>query len=79
MLAEKGLLTGDALAQVKQGEAFAKLMELSHLDKWELTHQLYATHNVGAVWYIMGAVGVLTALGIYVYGRWVAQMVKAPK
>jgi dipeptide/tripeptide permease len=77
MLAEKGLLNGDALAQVPQGEAFAKLVELSHVDKWELTHQLYATHSVGMVWYIMALIGLATAMGIYLYGRWVSAMMRA--
>ncbi|MFS8065565.1 MAG: MFS transporter, partial [Byssovorax sp.] len=77
MLAEKGLLTGEALTSLKQGEAFDKLVELSHLDKWEVTHQLYATHNIGVVWYIMAAVGVVTAVGIYLYGRWITQLMKA--
>ena len=76
MLADKGLLAGQALTDVKQGEAFAKLVELSHIDKWELTHQLYTSHNVGMVWYIMAGVGVLTAFGIYVYGQWVARLKK---
>lgn len=76
MLADKGLLTGDALANLKQGEAFDKLVELSHLGKWELTHQLYVTHSIGVVWYIMAAVGVVTAVGIYLYGRWIARLMK---
>ncbi|MEO7592575.1 MAG: MFS transporter, partial [Byssovorax sp.] len=33
MLAEKGLLVGDALKDLKEGEAFEKLVELTHLDK----------------------------------------------
>jgi POT family proton-dependent oligopeptide transporter len=77
MLAEKGLLTGDALTNLKQGEAFDKLVELSHLGKWEVTHQLYATHNIGVVWYIIASVGVVTAFGIYLYGRWIARLVQA--
>jgi POT family proton-dependent oligopeptide transporter len=77
MLAEKGLLVGDALKALKEGEAFDKLVELTHLDKWELTHQMYAAHNVGMVWYIMATVGLVTAVGIYLYGRWISSMTKA--
>jgi POT family proton-dependent oligopeptide transporter len=76
-LLEKGLMAKDAIAAIKEGEAFDKLVELSHLDKWEVTHQLYATHNVGMVWYIMAAIGVVSAMGIYLYGRWIATLVKA--
>jgi POT family proton-dependent oligopeptide transporter len=77
MLAEKGLLVGDALKALKEGEAFDKLVELTHLDKWELTHQMYAAHNVGMVWYIMATVGLVTAVAIYLYGRWISSMTKA--
>ena len=77
MLADKGLLVGDALEALKEGEAFPKLVELTHLDKWELTHQMYAMHSVGMVWYIMATVGVATAVGIYLYGRWIGSMTKA--
>ena len=76
MLEQKGLLVGDALKALKEGEAFDKLVELSHLDKWDLTHQLYATHNVGMVWYIMAVVGLLTAVGIYLYGQWIGRVMK---
>jgi hypothetical protein len=76
MLEEKGLLVGDALKALKEGEAFDKLVELSHLDKWTVTHQLYATHNVGMVWYIMAVVGLATAFGIYLYGQWISRLMK---
>jgi MFS family permease len=76
MLEQKGLLTGDALKALKEGEAFDKLVELTHLDKWDLTHQMYATHSVGMVWYIMAVVGVVTAFAIYLYGQWVSRLMK---
>ena len=76
MLVDKGLLVGEALTSLKQGEAFDKLVELTHQDKWELTSQLYRTHSVGNMWYLMAAVGVVSAFGIYLYGRWVSQMGK---
>ena len=34
-----------------------------------LTNQLYAANNVGVAWYIMGAVGLVTAARLYAYGR----------
>ena len=36
-----------------------------------LTETLYQTHNVPMVWYIMGAVGIVSAIGIFIYGRWI--------
>jgi len=56
------------------GEAFQKLVEISGQTADALTAQLYATHNVGSVWFIMGAVGVVSAAGMYVYGRWTYQL-----
>ena len=61
---------------VKQGEAFAELMKFTGETREHLTSQLYATHNVGLVWVFMGVIGVVTALGIYAYGRWIRTLVK---
>lgn len=71
-LASKGLST-EEIAAIPQGEGFAKLVELSGSDKWTVTHDLYAQHHasIGMVWYIMGGVGVVSAIGIYMYGVWV--------
>lgn len=78
MLAQKGLLTAEAIKAIPQGEAFQRLVDLMGVDKWEVTRQLHAAHagTISLVWYIMGAVGVVSALGIYIYGRWVVAMVK---
>ncbi|MFO0761510.1 MAG: MFS transporter [Byssovorax sp.] len=76
-LVERGLMTKDLVDKIKEGEAFDKLVELTHLDKWEVTHQLYTTHSVGMVWYIMAGIGVVSAIGIYAYGQWIAGMAKA--
>jgi POT family proton-dependent oligopeptide transporter len=78
MLAQKGLLAAEAIKAIPQGEAFQRLVDLMGGDKWEVTRQLHAAHagTISLVWYIMGAVGVVSALGIYIYGRWVVAMVK---
>ncbi len=36
-----------------------------------LTDFLRDTHSVGNLWYLMLAIGVVSAIGIYMYGRWV--------
>jgi proton-dependent oligopeptide transporter, POT family len=77
MIGQRGW-SADAIAAIPQGEAFEKLVEMTGQTKEAVTHALYTTHNVGLVWYIMGAVGVVTAIGIYSYGRWIIGMVKAP-
>jgi hypothetical protein len=36
-----------------------------------LTDTLYHTYDVHMVWSVMGVVGILTAAGIYLHGRWI--------
>lgn len=78
MLTQKGLLTEEAVKAIPQGEAFSKLVALMGQDKWDVTHLLYQQHGatIGLVWYIMGAVGAASALGIFMYGRWIAKPAK---
>ena len=52
------------------GEAFQKLVEVSGQSAEALTAELYAAHNIGAFWYIMGSAGVVAAAGMYAYGIW---------
>lgn len=70
MLVDKGMAAADAAA-IPQGEAFQKLVETLALPPHDVTALLYAQHNPGIVWYIMGSIGVASALGIAWYGRWV--------
>lgn len=73
LLADKGM-AADAISAIPQGEAFTKLVEFTGQDKWALTQQLYDAHNPAMVWYIMGAIGAATALGIWLYGRWILKL-----
>ena len=52
------------------GEAFQRLVEFTGQSADVLTAQLYAANNVGKAWFIMAAVGIVSAAGMYVYGRW---------
>ncbi|NCF73589.1 MAG: MFS transporter, partial [Gammaproteobacteria bacterium] len=63
-----------AVDSVPIGEAFQKLIEVTGQSADALTAHLYATNNVGGAWYIMGAVGIVAAAGMYVYGRWTYQL-----
>lgn len=66
-----------ALAQsVPEGEVFQRLTELTAQDPYALTAKLLETHNPGVVWYIMAIIGVLSAIGIALYGRWVLTLKK---
>jgi proton-dependent oligopeptide transporter, POT family len=76
LLAERGMAAAE-IAAIKQGEAFQKLVEFTREAPAALTQTMYDAHNVGAVWYIMGIIGILSAFGIYMYGRWILTLKKA--
>jgi POT family proton-dependent oligopeptide transporter len=77
-IARQSLVDGgmpqSAVDSVPIGEAFQKLIEVTGQSADALTAHLYATNNVGGAWYIMGAVGIVAAAGMYVYGRWTYQL-----
>lgn len=77
LLVEKGMAKA-LVDQIPQGEAFQKAAEFTHMQPWDLTAQLYQTHTPGVVWYIMSGVGVLSAFGIWWYGRWVVSLKNKP-
>lgn len=67
---EEGGMDAAAVDAIPGGEAFQKLVEVSGQTAEALTAQLYATNDVGMVWYIMGTVGIISALGMVAYGKW---------
>ena len=75
LLVQKGLDPATANA-IPKGEAFQKLCDYLHQSPHDVTAQLYATHNPGMVWYIMGGIGALSAIGIWWYGQWVKKILK---
>lgn len=56
---------------IPQGEAFDWLVTMTGESPKALTEVLYQTHDIYMVWYIMGCVGIVSALGIYLYGKWI--------
>ena len=40
-------------------------------DKWDVTAQLAARHDVGTAWHIMACVGLASAIGMWLDGRWI--------
>ena len=57
--------------QIPQGEAFDRLVEFTQLPAAQLTQTLYDSHNIGMVWYIMGAIGVVTCIGLFFYAKFI--------
>lgn len=70
LLVQRGMAQS-AVDAIKQGEAFDELVKFTHDTPQHLTQILHDSHHVGVVWYIMGSIGVVSAFGIYMYGRWV--------
>jgi POT family proton-dependent oligopeptide transporter len=74
LLIQKGF-DAKAADAIPKGEAFQKLCDFLHQSPHDVTAQLYATHNPGMVWYIMGGIGALSAIGIWWYGQWVKKVI----
>ncbi|MCA9665516.1 MAG: MFS transporter, partial [Myxococcales bacterium] len=67
-----------ALAELKQAqEALAK----TDYDgkRWTLARKLFDKHRPSRVWYAMGGVGLLSALGLAWYGKWVRKLTEQRK
>ncbi|MCA9553850.1 MAG: hypothetical protein KC933_27680, partial [Myxococcales bacterium] len=70
LLKEKGM-AANLIEAIPNGEAFQKLVEFTGQTPEAMTHVLYQANNVGMVWYIMAIVGLISAAGIYMYGKWI--------
>ncbi len=78
LLAEKGMPAADITA-IPEGEAFDKLVAFTEMDPWAVTEILYNSHNVGYVWYIMLVIGLISAVGIWMYGQWILKLANETK
>ncbi len=74
-LLERGGMDADAVAAIPGGEAFQTLVDITGRPAADLTAQMYAANDVGLVWYIMGIMGFLSALGMLAYCKWTYRMV----
>lgn len=59
---------------IKQGEAFDRLVEFSGKPAQEITDILYQANNIGMAWYIIATVGAISAVGIYIYTKWLYRL-----
>ena len=75
MLVEHGLTPEQVTEQALPiGEAFKKLIAVTGQSPEHLTQQLYHAHHVGMTWYVFAAIGVASAVMIWLYGRWVQRL-----
>jgi proton-dependent oligopeptide transporter, POT family len=79
MLLDKGIAAD--LAAVPEGKAFDKLVEVLHQDRWAVTRMLHDQHagSIEKLWLIMGGVGLASAIGIWLYGRWLERRLAAAR
>jgi len=73
-LGENNVSAAD-IALIPEGEAFTHLVELTGRAPESLTQMLYDANNVGYVWYLMSIVAVVSAFGLFFYGRWIRTLV----
>ena len=79
LLVERGLTPAQVTEQALPiGEAFKKLVAVTGDNPEHLTQLLYNSHHVGMTWNIFAAVGVASAIMIWLYGRWVQRLAKQP-
>lgn len=72
-LVTRGMSQTDVDA-IPQGEAFMRLVDFTGIEAQPLTHMLYEANNIGMAWYIIGAIGIISAVGIFIYGKWLLTM-----
>ena len=70
LLLERGM-GSDTVSAIPEGEAFTTLVEFTGESAKSLTTLLHSTHDIYIVWWIMGVVGILSAIGIWIYGKWI--------
>ncbi|WP_298771957.1 MFS transporter [uncultured Shewanella sp.] len=75
LLAERGM-SDNAITAIPQGEAFDTLVAYTGEPAKQLTQLLYNTHDIGMAWYIIGAIGAISAVGIFLYGQWLYRLQK---
>jgi hypothetical protein len=68
LLVEHGL-DPVSVSAIPQGESFARLVEHTGGTAADLTRHMFATYDVGLLWWVFGAIGVTSAVGLYIYGR----------
>jgi len=77
LLVERGLSPAQVSEQaVPIGEAFTKLVQVTGETPAHLTQTLYQSHHIGLTWYVFAAIGVASAVMIYLYGQWILKLAR---
>ncbi|WP_163932016.1 MFS transporter [Paraferrimonas sp. SM1919] len=76
MLEELGM-AAEKVAAIPYGEGFKSLVAFTGRPELELTQELYAKHNIGDAWYIIALIGMISAVSIFFYGRFIYRIATA--
>lgn len=71
MLGEKYSYSAEMLSKIPNGDAFKKLVEVSGINPEQLTQTLFTAHSAGRIWYLFIGVGIITAICLSMYSRWI--------
>ncbi|MFC4346351.1 MFS transporter [Kordiimonas lipolytica] len=69
MLLQNGM-SPEEVKSIPIGDAFQVLVDMTGQAEWALTNQMYTANDIGSVFYIFAAVGIVSAFGLFLYGRW---------
>jgi hypothetical protein len=58
------------------GEGFNKLVQYTGETPEHLTATLHQSHHVGLTWLVFAAIGILSAIMIFWYGRWIFKLAR---
>ena len=64
----------EEVSAIPIGEAFYRLVDFTGMESMAAQQMLYQANDIGLVWYIMGTVGLISACGMYLYGRWMMRL-----
>ena len=73
LLLERGMNSSE-VDGIANGEAFTALVAYTGESAEMMTALLRSTHNIAFMWYIMGAVGFASVIGMFYYGKWLGRL-----
>lgn len=62
-------MSSASVGAIAEGDAFGTLVASSGRTAQEVTAELLQTHAVGRIWWLMGAIGIASAIAIHLYGK----------
>ena len=70
-LAMDYLAKNHGITDVLRPEAFARLMDVTGLSAIDATQMLWTAYDPYRLWYQFAAIGLISAVGMFIYSRWI--------